>query len=78
MQVSNSDSGKDIYEDFLVSDHITTTAYLRISLPNLLAKEDYKKVLYLDSDVLVLDDIVKLYDEPLNGKQSALLSIQAK
>lgn len=59
---------KDIYEDFLVSDHITTTAYLRISLPNLLAKEDYKKVLYLDSDVLVLDDIVKLYDEPLNGK----------
>ena len=48
MQVSNSLTvEKDIYEDFLVSDHITTTAYLRISLPNLLAKEDYKKVLLL-------------------------------
>ncbi|MCC4034284.1 glycosyltransferase family 8 protein [Enterococcus hirae] len=59
---------KDVYEDFLVSDHITTTAYLRISLPKILAKYDYKKVLYLDSDILVLDDIVHLYDQPLNGK----------
>ena len=59
---------KDVYEDFLVSDHITTTAYLRISLPKILAKYNYKKVLYLDADVLVLDDIVALYDESLNGK----------
>ncbi|MGX7172612.1 glycosyltransferase family 8 protein [Enterococcus ratti] len=57
---------KNIYEDFLVSDHITTTAYLRISLPKLLMKYNYKKVLYLDSDILVMDDIVKLYEQPLN------------
>lgn len=25
-------------------------------------------MLYLDSDILVLDDIVHLYDQPLNGK----------
>ena len=59
---------KDVYEDFLVSDHITTTAYLRISLPKILTKYHYKKVLYLDSDILVLDDIVKLYDQPLNNQ----------
>ncbi|MGM9904007.1 8 glycosyltransferase [Enterococcus sp. 10A9_DIV0425] len=59
---------KDVYEDFLVSDHITTTAYLRISLPKILSKYNYQKVLYLDSDILVLDDIVNLYDEPLHGK----------
>lgn len=56
----------DVYEDFLVSDHITTTAYLRISLPKILTKYNYKKVLYLDSDILVLDDIVDLYDTSLN------------
>ena len=27
---------KEVYQNFLVSDHITTTAYLRISLPSLL------------------------------------------
>ena len=48
-----------------MSDHITTTAYLRISLPSLLQKYSYKKVLYLDADTLVLDDIVQLYDTPL-------------
>lgn len=56
---------KEVYQNFLVSDHITTTAYLRISLPSLLQKYSYKKVLYLDADTLVLDDIVQLYDTPL-------------
>lgn len=58
---------KGLYENFLVSDHITTTAYLRISLPQLLTKYNYKKALYLDSDVLVLDDISDLYRSSLNG-----------
>lgn len=58
---------KSIYDDFLISDHITTTAYLRISVPEIL-NNDYKhqKILYVDADVLVLDDICKLYDKPLN------------
>lgn len=34
---------KEVYQNFLVSDHITTTAYLRISLPSLLQKYSYKR-----------------------------------
>lgn len=58
---------RNIYQDFLVSDHITTTAYLRISLPKLLAGGPYDKILYLDADVLCLADVAELYDQPLNG-----------
>jgi lipopolysaccharide biosynthesis glycosyltransferase len=31
---------ESVYEDFLVSDHITTTAYFRISMPKILAKKN--------------------------------------
>ncbi|MGM0215997.1 glycosyltransferase family 8 protein [Enterococcus sp. AZ109] len=57
-----------VYEDFLVSDHITTTAYYRISLPKILKQYNYQKVLYIDADTLVLDDVSKLYRENLQGK----------
>ena len=59
---------EEIYEDFLVSDHITTTAYFRISMPKILAKKNYRKILYIDSDTLILDDIQKLYQQDLAGK----------
>lgn len=59
---------KTTYADVLVSDHITKTAYLRISLPQLLAKMHGEKVLYLDADILCLTDISELYDQPLNGR----------
>ncbi|MGC6769262.1 glycosyltransferase family 8 protein [Enterococcus sp. LJL128] len=57
-----------LYADFLVSDHITTTAYFRISLPKLLKDYEYTKVLYIDADTLILDDVRKLYDCPLQDK----------
>ncbi|MGL4695839.1 glycosyltransferase family 8 protein [Enterococcus larvae] len=56
------------YEHFLVSDHITTTAYFRISLPTLLEAYNYRKILYIDADTLILDDIKGLYDSSLQGK----------
>lgn len=59
---------ESVYEDFLVSDHITTTAYFRISMPKILAKKKYKKILYIDADTLILDDIQKLYQQDLEGK----------
>jgi len=59
---------EEIYEDFLVSDHITTTAYFRISMPKILAKKNYRRILYIDSDTLILDDIQKLYQQDLEGK----------
>jgi len=52
----------DLYADVLESDHITQTAYYRISLPDLLSDKHYEKVLYIDCDVLVLEDVSKLYD----------------
>lgn len=52
----------DLYADVLESDHITQTAYYRISLPDLLEDKQYEKVLYIDCDVLVLDDVAKLYE----------------
>ncbi|EOH93707.1 glycosyltransferase family 8 protein [Enterococcus pallens] len=57
-----------VYEDFLVSDHITTTAYYRISLPKILKKYDYEKVLYIDADTLILDDVTELYQQDLKQK----------
>lgn len=39
--------------------HISVETYYRFVIPFLL--KDYKKVVYLDSDLLVLDDIAKLY-----------------
>ncbi|MGG5319011.1 glycosyltransferase family 8 protein [Enterococcus sp. AZ072] len=57
-----------VYEDFLVSDHITTTAYYRISLPKILKKYNYKKVLYIDADTLILDDVAELYRQNLKQK----------
>lgn len=57
-----------VYEDFLVSDHITTTAYYRISLPKILKKYDYKKVLYIDADTLILEDVSELYQQDLKQK----------
>ncbi len=53
---------KEVYQNFLVSDHITTTAYLRISLPSLYKNIAIKRCsFYLDADTLVLDDIVQLW-----------------
>lgn len=52
----------ELYANVMESDHITQTAYYRISLPDLLGDKHYEKVLYIDSDVLVLDDISKLYE----------------
>ena len=58
----------ELYADVMESDHITQTAYYRISLPDLLDDKHYKKVLYIDSDVLVLDDISKLYETDIGDK----------
>ena len=58
----------ELYADVMESDHITQTAYYRISLPDLLKDKKYEKVLYIDSDVLVLEDISKLYETDIGDK----------
>lgn len=39
--------------------------YYRLVLPELLP--NYDKVLYLDSDMIAMDDVAKIYDENVDG-----------
>lgn len=47
-----------------VSDHLTPAAYARLFAPRLLPAE-LGKVIYLDSDLLVLEDLAALWAEPM-------------
>lgn len=49
---------------YYVSGHITTETYVRLMLPELLP--NYDKVIYLDSDLVVLKDISELWFLPVN------------
>jgi lipopolysaccharide biosynthesis glycosyltransferase len=53
-----------------VSHHISHAAYIRLLLAEVLPK-DLDRVLYLDGDLLVLDDIGRLYDESLEDHWAA-------
>lgn len=46
-------------------DYYTMTTYFRLFLPNLYPQ--YDKVLYLDSDIIILDDIAKLYNTDMEN-----------
>ena len=48
-------------EDLMTSHHITHTAYLRLMAARLLP-ESIEKAIYLDSDVLVRDDLTEMWD----------------
>lgn len=50
---------------FYIRGHFSIETYFRLVLPELLP--DYKKILYLDSDMVVLDDVAKLYNESIDG-----------
>jgi len=56
-----------------ISGHIQPAAYFRILLPQLLPNS-IKKVIYLDGDLLVLGDIVQLWD--LDITDTFLLAVQ--
>ena len=51
-------------DDLMTSHHITHTAYLRLMAARLLP-ESIEKVIYLDSDVLVRDDLTEMWDMEL-------------
>lgn len=48
-----------IKDKLYTRDYYSKTTYFRLFLPNLYPQ--YDKVLYLDSDIVILDDIAKLY-----------------
>jgi lipopolysaccharide biosynthesis glycosyltransferase len=43
-----------------VRDYFSQTTYYRLFIPNIY--QDLKKILYLDSDIILLDDVAKLYN----------------
>lgn len=57
------------YRDLATYYHLTHATYYRTTLPDAL-DESIHKILYLDCDVIVEDDIRELYNYPLNGKVS--------
>lgn len=60
----------DLIADFPVSRHITAESYLRIVAP-LLLPADVDRVLYLDSDLVVVGDLRALWNIDLSGKALA-------
>lgn len=49
------------FEDMVESDRIPTTAYFRIAIPNFLKTTDVKRAIYLDCDMLALEDIEDIW-----------------
>lgn len=49
-----------IKDKLYTRDYYSKTTYFRLFIPNLYPQ--YDKVLYLDSDIVILDDIAKLYN----------------
>ncbi|GAE35376.1 glycosyltransferase family 8 protein [Halalkalibacter akibai] len=57
---------KMMFEGFHVSGHINETSYYRILIPHFLDK-DVEKVIYLDSDLLIKQDITKLWNKNIKN-----------
>lgn len=65
-----------IFDGFVLPDNlkIAVSTYNRLLIPNM--KPNLGKVVYLDSDIIVLDDIKKLYNQDLKGKLLAAVPDQ--
>jgi len=57
---------KELLRDYPAVNHLSQAAYARLLLADLLPSE-IEKVIYLDSDIVVLRDIAELYQQNLNG-----------
>lgn len=62
-------SCKDLYKDIPNHSYFTEAIFYRISLGSLFP--NHKKILYLDTDIVVLDDVSKLFDIALNDQYIA-------
>ncbi|RFU64424.1 glycosyltransferase family 8 protein [Peribacillus saganii] len=50
-----------LYDGYFLTQHLTQETYHRISIPDLLEK-DIEKVMYLDIDMIIKEDITELWD----------------
>lgn len=56
---------EDKFRKLFTRGHFTIETWFRLLMPELL--ETYQKVLYLDADMIVMDDVAKLYATDVNG-----------
>lgn len=54
------DMDKRVYEKYPLSSHFMQSVYYRISMQNLISPS-YSKIIYLDCDMIIQDDISKLW-----------------
>lgn len=65
------------YQDLYISDHISQATYYRILIPELLDKK-INKILYLDCDLIVLGDIIDLFEINIYDYSVAAVEEQLK
>lgn len=63
-------SSYDCFDNLFTSGHISKAAYFRLDIANILP-EEVNKVIYMDVDLLVLQDISKLWHYDMQGKPLA-------
>ncbi|MDD4816854.1 MAG: glycosyltransferase [Victivallaceae bacterium] len=69
IEVRDCDPGR--YSDIQCLNHVSTAALFKFDLPQLFPQ--YDKVIYVDSDVLILDDLSRLYSFDLAGCYAAMV-----
>jgi lipopolysaccharide biosynthesis glycosyltransferase len=68
--VSLLQADPEVLDGFPVSGHITVSTYFRLLLPVLLPA-GLQKVLFIDSDAIVTDSLMDLWQTPMEGKALA-------
>ncbi len=56
--------------NFFVNAHITQAAYYRLFTPTIF--RNYDKILYLDCDIIIMEDLEKLYNQDLKGQAAGV------
>lgn len=59
------------FDHVVISERIPQTAYYRIKIPELFRGEDVDKILYLDCDMIALQDIDELWETELGDQMLA-------
>ncbi len=52
---------KEFFTNVVISDRIPETAYYRIAIPELFRGTEVERILYMDCDMIALQDISKLW-----------------
>lgn len=66
VSMDNVDKGEHLFKNSMWASHVTRIGNARILLPEILPK-NVDKVLYMDSDTLVLSDLKELYDTDIKN-----------